>query len=123
MSKRRRHILVAEDDSFLIEIMIKTLRKHGVRVSGARNGQDAIDIIERDPPDLLLLDLLMPLVDGYAVLQHRKKQNMRFPVVVCTNLSDNMNESKCRTLGASGFFVKSDIDHEQLWTILKKHLS
>lgn len=69
-----KHVLIAEDEAFLLKMIRKTLSKHGARVSTAQDGQEAIDRMDADPPDLLLLDLLMPHVDGFAVLQHRKKR-------------------------------------------------
>ena len=122
MNKQSKHIIVAEDDAFLLEMMQKVLTKHGVRVSTASQGQEAIDIIDRHPPDLLLLDLLMPQVDGYAVLQHRKEKNMTFPVVVCSNLSDKKNISKCNEFSVSEYLIKSDMDDEQIWTVAEKYL-
>ena len=122
MSKVQKHIIAAEDEVFLLEMMRQVLTKHGVRVSTALNGQEAIDIIDRDPPDLLLLDLLMPQVDGYAVLQHRQEKNMTFPVVVCSNLSDKTNIIKCNEFSVSEYLIKSDMDDEQIWTVAEKYL-
>lgn len=122
MSKKSKHILVAEDEAFLLDMMRKVLTGHGVRVSTALNGQEAIDIINKDLPDLLLLDLLMPQVDGYAVLEHRKKKKMKFPVVVCSNLSDKTNILKCSEFDVNEYIIKSDMDDEQIWIIAEKYL-
>ena len=122
MSKQSKHILVAEDEAFLLEMMRKVLTGHGVRVSTALNGQETIDIIDKDPPDLLLLDLMMPQVDGYAVLEHRKKKKMKFPVVVCSNLSDKTNILKCSEFDVNEYIIKSDMDDEQIWIIAEKYL-
>ncbi|MDD5055694.1 MAG: response regulator [Candidatus Peribacteraceae bacterium] len=122
MKKNIRHILVAEDDAFLLGMIRRVLSKHEVRVSTARNGQEAIDVILKDPPDLLLLDLLMPIVDGYAVLELRKKKKLTFPVVVCSNLSDKKNIVKCDGLGVNEYVIKSDMDDDQIWTVAEKYL-
>ncbi len=121
-NKMQMHILVAEDEAFLLSMMRSTLTQHGVRVSTAQNGQEAIDIIANDPPDLLLLDLLMPLVDGFAVLRYRKEKNMTFPVVVCSNLSDKANIEKCNEFDVSEYLIKSDMDDDHIWTIAEKYL-
>lgn len=117
-----KHVVIAEDEAFLLEMMRKVLTRHGVRVSTALNGQEAIDIIEKDPPDLLLLDLLMPHVDGFAVLQHRKKKNLQFPVVVCSNLSDKASIIKCNEFDVNEYLIKSDMDDEQIWPVVEKYL-
>ena len=124
MSKQQqKHILVAEDDAFLADMMRRALTTHGVRVSVAHNGQQAIDSIDADPPDLLLLDLLMPYVDGYGVLMHRNEKKLAFPVIVCSNLSDAKDKSTCKTLGVSSYIVKSDIDDDHLWPVVQKYLT
>ena len=122
MSKQSKHILITEDEAFLLAMMQKVLTGHGARVSTALNGQEAIGIIDKDPPDLLLLDLLMPQVDGYAVLEHRKKKKMKFPVVVCSNLSDKTNILKCSEFDVNEYIIKSDMDDEQIWIIAEKYL-
>ena len=119
---KQKHVLVAEDEAFLLSMIRSLLTKHGVRVSTARDGQEAIDVIDKDPPDLLLLDLLMPNVDGFAVLQHRKKKRMKFPVVVCSNLSDKNNIIKCDGFDVNEYLIKSDMDDDQIWNIAEKYL-
>jgi DNA-binding response OmpR family regulator len=122
MIKKIRHILVAEDDAFLLGMIRRALSAHDVRVSTARDGQEAIDVILKDPPDLLLLDLLMPHVDGYAVLKFRKDKKLKFPVVVCSNLSDRKNIIKCEGLDVAEYVIKSDMDDDQIWVIAEKYL-
>ena len=122
MIKKIRHILVAEDDAFLLGMIRRALSAHDVRVSTARDGQEAIDVILKDPPDLLLLDLLMPHVDGYAVLKFRKDKKLKFPVVVCSNLSDRKNIIKCEGLDVAEYVIKSDMDDDQIWIIAEKYL-
>lgn len=122
MSDQQKHVLVAEDEAFLLEMIRKILSKHGVRVSTACDGQEAIVIMDKDPPDLLLLDLIMPNVDGFAVLQHSKDKNMKFPVFVCTNLSDKKSIMKCHEFDVSEYLIKSDMDDDQIWTAIEKYL-
>ena len=123
MSEAQKHILIAEDDAFLLGMMRSILAKHGARVSTARNGQEAIDSIDGDLPNLLFLDLLMPQVDGFAVLKHRKEKKMTFPVVVCSNLSDKANIEKCAGFDVNEYLIKSDMDDDQIWVIAEKYLT
>lgn len=122
MSTPQKHVLIAEDDAFLLGIMRRAVSRDGIKVSTARNGQEAIDVIAKDPPDLLLLDLLMPQVDGFAVLQYLQERKLRFPVVVCSNLSDKANINKCDKFDVSEYLIKSDMDDEQIWTVAEKYL-
>ena len=122
MNNQSKHVLIAEDEAFLLSMMRSIISKHDVRVSTALNGQEAIDIIAKDQPDLLLLDLLMPQVDGYAVLQYRKEKKLKFPVVVCSNLSDKKNIIKCNEFDVNEYLIKSDMDDDQIWMIAEKYL-
>ncbi len=122
MKKKEKHVLIAEDNIFLGEMIKKVLTSRGMRVSIARDGKEAISLIDTAPPDLLLLDLLLPHVDGYGVLQHRKQKKLTFPVIVCSNLSDKTNRDRCKEFDVNAYVVKSDMDDAQLWPIMQKYL-
>lgn len=89
----------------------------------ARNGQEAIEALGTHTPDLLLLDLLMPRVDGFSVLSHIQERRLPCPVIILSNLSDDIDHEKCFVLGARDYFVKSDMDERDLWPKIQKHLS
>jgi CheY-like chemotaxis protein len=114
-----KSVLVAEDDAFLRETIAAALREHGITVECATNGEEAIAAIDRKAPDLLLLDLLMPKKDGFAVLQHLKAKGYRFPVVILSNFQQ---EDCFSQSGAADFIVKSDLDVDQIWDTVKQHL-
>lgn len=122
MKKLPKHVLVAEDDTFLLGMMQNVLKKNGLKVTCASNGKEAIKVLGKYTPDLLLLDLLMPHADGYAVLQFMEEKKMDFPVVVCSNLSDKASKEKCKKFGVKAFLVKSDLDDEQLWPVISKFI-
>lgn len=122
MSTSQKHVLIAEDDVFLLGMMKKVISSHGVRVSTAMNGQEAIDSIEKEQPDVLLLDLLMPQVDGFAVLKHREAKKLTFPVVVCSNLSDKKSMLQCSQFDVAEYVIKSDMDDGYIWTVVEKYL-
>jgi len=117
MAKR---ILIAEDDNFLVKMYTLELAGQGYEIEVAKNGKLALEAIEKQKPDLLLLDLLMPEVDGFAVLQGVKDKGYAFPVVVLSNLSQDIDREKCKALGAKDYFVKSDMELDQLKEIIKK---
>lgn len=121
--KQQSHILLAEDEAFLKETIQLELESHGVAVHAVMNGDEAIADIERDPPSLLLLDLLMPKKDGYAVLQYIREKAYTFPVVILSNLSNEMDREKCLLLGAKDYFIKSDMDEDDLWPKIQPYLS
>ena len=118
-----RHILIAEDEAPLADLCRSELLKHGTTVIVARNGKEALEAVQREKFDLILLDLLMPVMDGYAVLAYFKEKQTRIPVVVVlTNLGQDITKAKCRQLGAEDFIVKSDVDMADMWEKVKKYL-
>jgi DNA-binding response OmpR family regulator len=120
MAKKR--ILIAEDEEFIANLYKMNLEKRGVDIEIAGNGQQALAAIERQVPDLLILDLLMPDMDGFQVLQALKPKNLTLPIVILTNLSQDIDKQKCQEAGAKDFFVKSDLTVEDLWNKISKYL-
>ncbi len=115
-------ILLAEDDSFLAETIQLALEEQGMRIIVAENGEEAIEKLSAHQPDLILLDLLMPKKDGYAVLHHLKDGGSQVPVIILSNLSDELDREKCLQLGAKDYFIKSDMDEDELWPKVQKYL-
>ncbi len=117
-----KHVLIAEDEAFLAEMMEKILIRYGVRVTIAYNGQEALDVMEKDVPDVVLLDILMPVVDGHGVLRVIREKHVECPVIVVSNLSDRMTKEKCRQMNVQDYFVKTDLDDDALWPAIEKYL-
>jgi CheY-like chemotaxis protein len=117
-----RTVLVAEDDSFFRETIQLALEEHGITVRTAKHGAEAIEMLDSAQPDLLLLDLLMPHTDGFAVLSHIHEKQYMFPVVILSNLSDDIDNEKCFSLGAKDYFIKSDMDEDELWPKISQYL-
>ena len=87
-----------------------------------RSGEETIRAIAQHPPAVLLLDLLMPKVDGYEVLKHIRQHGYSFPVIILSNLSDPGEQEKCMQLGAAGFLIKSNIDESMIWDAILPYL-
>ena len=116
-------ILVAEDDVFLGETICLGLQEQGIETHLVTDGEQAIAFLDQRRPDLLLLDLIMPKKDGFAVLRHLQLKNSTLPVVILSNLSTDLTPEKCRELNAKDYIVKSDIDEDELWPKISKYLS
>ncbi len=116
-------VLVAEDDLFLGETICMGLKEHGVLATLAANGEEAVASIDAHQPDLLLLDLIMPKKDGFAVLEHIREKKYTFPVIILSNLSTDLDPEACRALHAKDYIVKSDIDEDELWPKISAYLS
>ncbi len=115
-------ILLAEDEAFLQSAFQLALEDNGAIVHTAMNGEEVIRQIDTRVPDLLLLDLLMPKKDGYAVLAHIREKGYRFPVVILSNLEGEIDKDTCLALGAVDYIVKSDTDEDELWMRIKPYL-
>ncbi len=116
-------ILLAEDEAFLRETIQHELESRGAAVRTAIDGEEAIAELDREQPELLLLDLLMPKKDGYAVLQHIREKSYIFPVIILSNLSNDIDRNKCLALGAKEYIIKSDMNEDELWSRIQSHLA
>lgn len=115
-------ILVVEDDAFLGETICQSLQEHGAQTQWARDGEEAISFLDKAQPDLMLLDLVMPRKDGFAVLQYINQKNYAVPVVILSNLSSELSPDACRVLAAKDYILKSDIEEDELWSKISKYL-
>jgi CheY-like chemotaxis protein len=105
-----KKILVAEDDKFLANAYRIKLEKEGYEISIARDGQEALDRLKSFKPDLILLDLIMPVKDGFTVLEEIRNNDAfkKIPIVITSNLEQKEDLDKVRSLGAVDYMVKSD---------------
>lgn len=111
-----KRILLAEDDRFLRRACENSLSKKGYTVVQAADGQEALDLIRAQPPDLILLDLLMPTVTGMEVLRLLKSNEVtwRIPVLVLTNSSCESDVKEIMELGANGYHIKANLSLVEL---------
>ncbi|SRR5258708_721253 len=111
-----KKILVAEDDKFLASAYRVKLTKAGFDVQIAGDGNEALTILKTFIPDLILLDLMMPIKDGFATLQELKANDAwkNIPVIVASNLGQKEDMDKSKELGATDFIIKSDLSLESL---------
>ncbi len=122
MSDEIIKILIAEDDPFLSKIMGNRLREEGYEVDTAHDGEEAFEKIKADRYSLVMLDLIMPLKSGFEVLQALKEREDRTPVLVFTNLAQEEDRQEVLSLGAKGYYVKSDIAMDDLVITVHRYL-
>ncbi len=122
--EKRKKILVVEDESVIKVIGLK-LSNAGFSVDTARNGMDAMDKILADKPDLILLDLVTPALDGFGVLERiRGDRNLReIPVLVFSNLGDQADIDRANAFGIVGYVVKAHVQLEDLVQRVKDFFS
>lgn len=113
-------VLIAENEALLAKLYKFNIEQVGFEVEAALNGEEAIDAIQKKQPDILILDLLMPKVDGFGVLEYIKKKKYVFPVIVLSNLNQGIDKSKCQEFNVVEYFVKSELDIAKLIEVMQK---
>ncbi len=112
-------IIIAEDDTVLRDLYLRKFSSDVYDVRTASNGQEALDLIAKDKPNLLLLDINMPVLDGFGVLEKLPKSERSFPIVMLTNFEDQANRDRGAALGIDDYFVKKDMTIKSLLTMVE----
>lgn len=102
-------ILIIEDDKFLRELIAQKLRKEGYEVSEAIDGEEGIKKVREEKPDLILLDLILPGIDGFEVLLKIKDDLVlaQIPVIILSNLGQKEDIERGLKLGAIDYLIKA----------------
>ena len=115
-------ILVTDDSLFQRKIIASVLADEGYAFIEASNGREALFISEKKNPDLILLDLLMPDMDGYQFMEAAREKGINVPVVVLTSDIQDTTKEICIKLGAAGF-VNKPVEKENLLPVINRLLS
>lgn len=112
MTKKVKHILIAEDEEAYSRVLRYKLEEEGFDVATAINGAEALTAAHAKKPDLLLLDLIMPVMDGFEVLEKWSADPLlkKVPVIVLSNLGQEEDIQRTKKLGAKDYLIKSDMD-------------
>jgi DNA-binding response OmpR family regulator len=117
----KKNIVIVEDDDFLRDLLAKNFSQEDFVVTQAPNGKDGVDKIKEVKPELVLLDLLLPAVngiefDGFKVLEELKKdpETAKIPVIILSNLDQKDQIEKGIKLGAVDFLIKSQFTTEEI---------
>jgi DNA-binding response OmpR family regulator len=124
MKTDKKNILIIEDDEFFREIMSKKLFMSDFDVSEAIDGQKGIEKVRETNPDLVILDLLLPKIDGFEVLSTLKsdRKTASIPVIILSNLDSKEDIERGLKLGASDFLIKSQFDSDEVINKIKSFL-
>lgn len=110
-------ILVVDDSAFQRKIISSCLKKEGYKVIEAKNGLEGLEKASESHPDLLILDLLMPQMDGFAVLEKAREIALPIPILVLTSDIQSITRQMCMQLGAAAFINKPVQCEELLRTV------
>lgn len=108
----RKKILLVDDEPDILQVMEFQLKKAGYEIVSAPSGEDALRIMEKEQPDLVLLDVMMPGIDGFEVCKYIKGKNPHRKVIIYTAKVDGVNAAKAKESGSDDFTVKTaDLKH------------
>lgn len=109
-SKFKSKILLVEDDKMLADMYVTKFSKEGIQIMKAEDGAKGLEVAKREKPDLILLDIIMPKLDGFAVLKELKKDPSmsNTHILLLTNLGQSEDVDKGKELGADDYFIKAN---------------
>ena len=108
MADNQKSVLIVEDEKPLAHALQLKLEHEGFSVVVASNGQECLDLVRSQSFSVVLLDLIMPVLDGFQVLEQLRQMPQPPVVFVLSNLSQHEDEERVLALGARKFFIKSD---------------
>ncbi len=117
-----KKILIAEDEKPLARALSLKLQKEGIASDIAPDGDEVKRLVEAGGYDLILMDLMMPKHDGFAVMEAMKEKGDTTPVVILSNLSQDSDRNRAALAGAQHYFVKSDIALSDIVVYIKETL-
>jgi len=115
-------ILLIEDDSFLRELMSEKLRNSGYEVIEAADGNEGLKKIQTENPALVLLDLILPGIDGFDLLREfRKELKIEVPIIVLSNLGNKDDIDRVMAAGADDYLIKAHFTPTDVLERMKKY--
>jgi CheY-like chemotaxis protein len=107
-----KKILLIEDEELLINLLQRKLTEAGYDIHLARNGEDGLKTMRQITPDLVLLDIIMPVKGGFEVLEEMSKDDnlKKIPVVIISNSGQPVELDRAKKLGAKDWLVKTEFD-------------
>ncbi len=112
----KQRILIIEDDNFIASLMVETFNRAGFDVDLAIDGEKGLKKLEKQIPDIIFLDLILPGISGFELLEKFKKEDKtkKIPIVIISNLGSRDEIQKGLKLGASAYLIKAHILTEEL---------
>lgn len=122
--KKTHRVLIVEDDALLLKVLVEVFISENFDVAVVENGTEVLDVAKSSNPEIILLDLILPGIDGFEVLKRLKEdeKTKQIPVVALSNLSDVADVKSIKALGAVEYFIKSNTEMKKIVQFVKSQL-
>jgi len=119
-----KKILIIEDEELIYSLLEKKLRQNGYEVRIARYGQEGINKLKNERPDLILLDIVMPGKNGFEVIEEIQKEEKfkNIPIIVISNSGQAAELERAKKMGAKDWLIKTEFDLEEVLAKVKKQI-
>jgi len=119
-----KKIIIIEDEEVLLNLLKKKLIREGYQVESAQDGQIGLDKIRTNPPDLILLDIIMPKKGGFEVMKeiNLDEKLKQIPIIIISNSGQPVELDRVKKLGATDWLVKTDFNPQELVDKVKRYL-
>ena len=116
MIKTTKRILLIEDEEIIIDLLEKKLAREGYEVLVARDGVEGLDRMKKQIPDLVLLDIVMPRMGGFEVMEEMNTTDylQKVPVIIISNSGQPVELDRAKELGAKDWLVKTEFDPQEV---------
>ncbi|MBU0540125.1 response regulator [bacterium] len=117
-------VLIAEDDVFLLKVFQVKFKKAGFNVISAKDGDETLEKLRTENPDILLLDLVMPQKSGFEVLEELKRNPSakKIPIIIVSNLGQETDVKHAKELGADEYIIKANYTLQQIVDLVKEKI-
>lgn len=121
---QKKKVMIVEDDTVLANALSLALQNEGYELSLATDGEEAERMIKQEKPDLILLDLLLPIKNGFEVLKvmRQNPDTKDISVIILTNFEQETSINEGKKLGVKDYIVKANVDIQDVPALVKKHL-
>jgi len=111
-----KKILIIEDEEVILDLLQRKLTKEGYEISVARDGEEGIRVMKAVKPDLILLDIIMPKMGGFEVMEemNKDKELKKIPVIVISNSGQPVELDRAQNLGAKDWLIKTEFDPQEV---------
>ncbi|PIV10247.1 MAG: response regulator [Candidatus Portnoybacteria bacterium CG03_land_8_20_14_0_80_41_10] len=119
-----KKILIIEDEEVLLELLQKKLTQENYQIDVARDGQEGLNKAKESKPDLILLDIIMPKMGGFEVIEkmNQDEELKSIPIIIISNSGQRVELDRVKELGVKDWLIKTDFDPKEVVAKVKKQL-